>query len=470
MPSLNDVDKAIIKSIFINKDVRSIIVPKMEVKWFRHSTNMQTITKTIKDYVNQWGIDSITPSSIGNEINNKAPLSFDDFKSCIEFDFDSSSEYWLKQVEQYIKYKLVSDVGSKIESDNFDQIINTSYIQDLAEAESFTFNTTIGIDYANSCDLIHDEIIKNEKLFPTGLVCLDNLLNNGFVAPSLNLFLCPTNVGKTLIMSALAKNMAVMGKRVLYITFEDGEAAIAKRITQNLMDASGNELKALPKSTFVDRFNKEVAPILGSSGKLMIKEFPEYTLNSIQLEQLIKDYKTKQKFDPEIIFVDYIACMTPNAGFSAKDNTNTNLARISSEIRAVSMKLKIPIVSGAQSNRSGLESGSELGITNMADSIGSGFKADVIIGVTQTEEEQKSGLYCVKMLKTRRAGNKNATVYMGCNIEKQKIFDVGDTTPKIPTKGNEMTKETNLNDYVGFKTNVENTTASNVVSQVADWD
>ena len=92
---------------------------------------------------------------------------------------------------------------------------------------------------------IYEEVIKNEKVVGTGLKALDELLKGGFHEKSLTLLLSPTNIGKTLWMCALAKNMLQAGYNVLYITFEDSENKIGQRITQNLFDLSRDDLKAM---------------------------------------------------------------------------------------------------------------------------------------------------------------------------------------------------------------------------------
>jgi 1,2-phenylacetyl-CoA epoxidase PaaB subunit len=230
-----------------------------------------------------------------------------------------------------------------------------------------------------------------------------------------------TNVGKTLIMCSLATNMIMQGKNVLYVTFEDSEDKIANRIMFNLMDADKAQLRTMSKEAFMRRFEaiKKVV-----KQKLIIKEFPEYTICANHLRQLFKDLKQKKKFVPEIMFIDYIGCMMPNGKQNSNLNSNDVLRLVAGQTRAIGMEYSIPVVSGAQTNRGG-STASEIDLTDTADSFGQTTKADVIFGVTETPELAAAGMFTFFLLKSRY-GLKGMKISVGCDKFKQRLFNIVD--------------------------------------------
>ena len=275
---------------------------------------------------------------------------------------------------------------------------------------------------------IYQEVIKNEKVVGTGLKALDELLKGGFHEKSLTLLLSPTNIGKTLWMCALAKNMLQAGYNVLYITFEDSENKIGQRITQNLFDLSRDDLKAMSLQDYQKCWNKYRSSI---KANLYIKEFPEMATNALTIHAFIKELKERKGFTPDIVFVDYIGCMIPNGRDNPNMNSNTRLLTIASQVRAISMVEGFPIVSGAQVNRGGFDS-AHIGLNDAADSFGQTMKADAILAITQSKELLDNGYYDVEISKTRFGNNKGEHRTIRVSIDKQRIMDVEDYDPTTP--------------------------------------
>lgn len=300
-----------------------------------------------------------------------------------------------------------------------------SFSEIVTDAEAYTFDDSIGFSYMDEPERIYQEVIKNEKVVGTGLKSLDGLLKGGFHEKSLTLLLSPTNIGKTLWMCALAKNMLQAGYNVLYVTFEDSENKIGQRITQNMFDLSRDELKAMSLQDYQKCWNKYRSSI---KTNLYIKEFPEMATNALTIHAFIKELKERKSFIPDIVFVDYIGCMIPNGRDNPNMNSNTRLLTIASQVRAISMVDGFPIVSGAQVNRGGFDS-AHIGLNDAADSFGQTMKADAILAITQSKELLDNGYYDVEISKTRFGNNKGEHRTIRVNIDKQRIMDVEDYDP-----------------------------------------
>lgn len=231
-----------------------------------------------------------------------------------------------------------------------------------------------------------------------------------------------TNVGKTLIMCSLTTNFVMHGYRVLYVTFEDSENKIATRIAQNMFDITQQQYKVMSREDFAKAFMK--AKSVAGGDKLVIKEYPEGTVNALQIEALIKDLKDKKKFVPDVLVVDYIGCMIPNGKVNLNNmNSNTQLTLAAQQIRALGMKYGFPVISASQTNRGGHNT-AEISLSDAADSFGQNMKADAVFAVTQTPEMKDQGMYNVQLLKTRYGNQRGQFVTIGVDVEKQRIFDL----------------------------------------------
>ena len=327
------------------------------------------------------------------------------------------------EIEKFVKLKKLWAVATSIiqyckTPDSVKQ--QCSFSEVITDAEAYTFDDSIGFSYMDEPERIYQEIIKNEKVVGTGLNALDDLLKGGLHEKSLTLLLSPTNVGKTLWMCALAKNMLQAGYNVLYVTFEDSENKIGQRITQNLFDLSRDELKAMSLQDYQkcwDTYRKSI------KSNLYIKEFPEMATNALNLHAFIKELKERKNFVPDVMFVDYIGCMIPNGRENPNMNSNTRLLTIASQVRSISMVESFPIVSGAQVNRGGYDS-ANIGLNDAADSFGQTMKADAILAITQSKELLDNGYYDVEIAKTRFGNNKGEHKTIRVSIDKQRIMDI----------------------------------------------
>lgn len=207
----------------------------------------------------------------------------------------------------------------------------------------------------------------------------------------------------------------------MYVTFEDSENKIATRIAQNMFDITQQQYKVMSRDDFAKAFIN--AKSTAGGDKLVIKEYPEGTVNALQIEALIKDLKDKKRFVPDVLVVDYIGCMIPNGKPNPNLNSNSLLTLAAQQIRALGMKYGFPVISASQTNRGGYNT-AEISLSDAADSFGQNMKADAVFAVTQTAEMKDQGMYNVQLLKTRYGNQRGQFITIGVDVEKQRIFDL----------------------------------------------
>jgi replicative DNA helicase len=414
-----EFERIIIKALYVNKEVRSKVLPYLDNKWFFDVDNKIIVDKILK-FTSSF-------NTMPTVIETKRMI--DDDQTCGVFDLimaikdeDVMTEYILSEIEEFVKRKLIyraCEGGMKYVTTG--EKINGSIADEMAEAEAFTFNANLGFDFFNDPDRLYEDANTKERLWNTGVKAINDILVGGIHEKSLNLFMAPTNIGKTLIMCSLATNMIMNGNSVLYLTFEDPENKIAARIAQNMFSVTQQEFKTMSRENFYKAFSGITNKI---KSRLMIREMPEYSVNALHVNAYLKDLKEKKQFVPDVVFIDYIGCMIPNGKPNANLNTNTTLQLVAAQTRALAQVHGFPIISGLQANRGG-NGIAELSLSDVADSFASTMKADAIFGVTQPDEFQQQNVYCMKLLKTRYGGkNRGATFLVGVDTEKQRIYDV----------------------------------------------
>ena len=449
----------ILKAIYSNSNVRNRVIPYLSADWFRENQNISSIVSKILDYMEKFGQ---FPSVIESRMMLRTDQGMlEEFDAAIAIpDDEANTEFMLQDIQEFIRKKLLYEATVKIQESLFsntepDQQEEGSFAQMVADAEAFTFDTDIGFDLVEDLDEVYEEMIQAVSIIPSGIKEIDTLLNGGVPDKVMIGIMAPTNVGKTLIMSALASNMLTQGHDILYLTFEDSKTKIATRMMQNLCDISQEQLRMLNKNSFVALKNKIKSL---SQTHLKIVEMEEAAVNTMRVRTLLKDLKEKKKFEPDVIFLDYVGCMIPNGRPNPNLNTNTILQKVVAEWRgSICMKLGIPTVTGFQVNRGGADSAS-VGLTDIADSFGSTTKVDAMFATTQDQTMMENGMYKLKVVKTRLKNNKGTEVMIGVCIDKQQIYDLN-TSPTSRTPSMTTIPQTSTTPNVQMQTNAttENT-------------
>lgn len=243
-----------------------------------------------------------------------------------------------------------------------------------------------------------------------------------------------TNVGKSLCLCSLATNFLLNNKNVLYLSLEMSEEKISERIDANLMDININDLKLLDEKTYMKKsamIRKHI------KGNFHVIQYGAKSVNSNRIRSILKELKVKKNFTPDVLIVDYLGLMGTNN--KSKDaNSYTEMKVVSEELRAVCVELGISGWSAVQTNRSGMNN-VDLDITNIADSVGTAATADLIIGITQTDELKAAGRYKFSIIKNRYGINGQYRL-VGVNYPRMRVFDLDEDDDDNPKPAPQINK------------------------------
>jgi replicative DNA helicase len=292
--------------------------------------------------------------------------------------------------EQFLKEKAVYHTMLDVAEDVAKGTVDTSIVLDKFEKScNINLVTDLGLDVAENIDDIINDITSVQRHIPSNWEWLDNNLDGGFLeaGKSLYVFAGETNIGKSIFLGNIARNIAGQGKNVLLVTLEMSELLYARRICTNI---SKIPIKEMNTNTALLKQAVEEEP-----GKIFIKEFPPSTITVNQLKAFVKKFSEKGiKLDA--IVLDYLNLMHSSIG----NNSYERIKHVTEQVRAMSYLFECPIISATQLNRAGFDQDNP-DLATISESIGLAATADVIASIYQNEEDRELGIIRLGMMKNR---------------------------------------------------------------------
>ena len=342
-----------------------------------------------KDYFEKYK-SSPTPEQIkaesSIEIQNKGEL------TKAEIDYASA------EIEAFCKNKAIEfavySAPSFISNGDYGEIERR-----IKEAITVGLHKNVGLDYFVDPEERLKRLQLNNKPISTGWIELDELLNGGLLRKELTIFAAASGVGKSLMMSNLARNFVKQRLNGLYITLELSEEVVAKRF-DSMFSGYGQADIFKNMSEVARQVEKE-----GSmSGKMFVKRMPESTTNMNIIRSYLKEFYLIHSIEPDFIIIDYMDIMTSNQAISA-ENMFVKDKYIAEEIRSAGNDFNAVMITASQLNRSSHETDlSDLGHAQIAGGISKINTADNLIAIIQDEKMRAMKQYMLKLLKTRSSG------------------------------------------------------------------
>jgi archaellum biogenesis ATPase FlaH len=273
-----------------------------------------------------------------------------EYEKLSKFSINDFEESFIKNViTSFVKsraaYFTVLNSVENLENEGF----ASSIISQFEKIVRIDLNEDLGVEYFENFENHCNKLIQVNERIPFGFSQLDKYTYGGLPAADTCLFLvmAQPGQGKSQFMMNVAANWVLRNKKVLVISLEMSEEMYSRRFDALFADLDPNKLKNnIPELKSRIRGVKLNIP----NSQLRIKEFPTGTLTTAMLRQFIKKLKSTKNFEPDIIFVDYLNIMRPNLN-GANVSLYEKCSRISEELRALSVELKIPIFSATQANR-----------------------------------------------------------------------------------------------------------------------
>lgn len=290
------------------------------------------------------------------KVASSYPKSDHDFKNfilrCVEMvPAPSRAKDYAEMVINGYKTRKLQNIGinlaDKVVSEDADELANSAMTQiyELMSLKNKKNIENIG-DISKRVIKDYKSNEKNsENRSHTGFKKLDSILK-GMSAGNLIVLAARPKVGKTAFSLAIAKNVAKLGKTVLFYSLEMEKAEIYERLISNMA--------GIPMNSIIDRkFNEDnrISRLESTSIEalkclpLEISDSPSISVNDIRSQcRLFKNLG--------LIVIDYLQLMKPT---KKHDNRNQEIGSISRELKMLASEIGVPILCLAQLNRTSTE-------------------------------------------------------------------------------------------------------------------
>ena len=370
---------------------------------------LQDSAKFIKDYVEEHNalptFDIVNAATDGN-LKNPGQLQ------------ENHYDWLLQDFETFSKHKALESAILK----SADLLESGQYgaCEDLVKnAVQIGLQKDLGTDYFADPRSRLEGIKENNGQVSTGWPALDKKLFGGFNRGELNIFAGGSGSGKSLFLANMGVNWCLAGMNVLYLTFELSEALVSMRVDSMTTDIASRDIF---KS--IDDVEMKVKMIGKKSGAFQVKYMPTGK-NSNDLRAYIKEYEIKTGRKLDVVLVDYLDLMHPNAVKISAENLFVKDKYVSEELRNLAMELNTVFVTASQLNRSSVEE-IEFDHSHISGGISKINTADNLIGIFTSRAMRERGRYQIQLMKTRSSSGVGTKVDLEFDRDSLRIRDLGE--------------------------------------------
>jgi archaellum biogenesis ATPase FlaH len=327
-------------------------------------------------------------------------------------------DWLLQDFETFSKHKALEAAILK----SADLLENGEYgaCEDLVkQAVQIGLQKDLGTDYfADPRGRLESIKDKNGQI-STGWPALDKKLFGGFNRGELNIFAGGSGSGKSLFLANMGVNWCLQGLNVMYLTFELSEALVSMRV-----DSMTTEIPSRDVFKSIDDVEMKVKIIGKKSGAFQVKYMPTGK-NSNDVRAYLKEYEIKTGKKIDVLLIDYLDLMHPNAVKISAENLFVKDKYVSEELRNLAMELNTIFVTASQLNRGAVEE-IEFDHSHISGGISKINTADNLIGIFTSRAMRERGRYQIQLMKTRSSSGVGQKIDLEFDVDSLRIRDLGE--------------------------------------------
>lgn len=319
---------------------------------------------------------------------------------------------WCEWVEINLKLAQARDI---LETKNPD----ISKVRSLV-ANSSIIKTNSGIEHSKEVEerIYFRKLSKYENRIPTLITGVDRILRGGVSKKELLIIGAAPNVGKTAILVNCTFGGLYDSKSVLYLSCELDEERIAERTEQRICLMTDDEIINNRKEA-TKRINKFYKL---SKSRLFIKSVGSGEWGIDNLRTYLQQLKIKENFVPDLIIIDYLDELKSNYGY---DKFYASETAITAGLINIAKEFDVPLITATQASREavGKQIVTEKEIAQCFQKV---RKADVILTICQTKEEEEENIARIYIAKNRNNPGKHMQIPINIDFSRMHIKDLED--------------------------------------------
>jgi len=262
----------LINQLITDKKFAQNIVDVIDPKYFDNQY-FKLISQMVKEYHEKYDIppsfdalDQLTRLEVSSEMAKKTIFDMlSDIRDCTAEDHLWIQEKALKFCKQQELKKAINRVNKILEKGDFESYDKCEeYIRDAIQVGE---GNDEAIDVFNELDEVLIDDFRHP--IPLGINGIDNLLDGGLAKGEIGVFLAPTGVGKTTILTKVTNTAYNLGFTVLQIIFEDNPKVIQRKHL-----TCWTKIPAIEQASRKTEVLEKLAPFREGRGKLILEKLP----------------------------------------------------------------------------------------------------------------------------------------------------------------------------------------------------
>ena len=258
--------------------------------------------------------------------------------------------------EKYIQRELIR-VSTETLKDSYDDTVDVLNLLDRTETKFLEINDSNFKSDFHSMDVLLSNTLKeieanqNSQDETMGVVTGFNDLDartGGFQKGTLLILAARPAMGKTALALTMARNMAVdFNKPVAIFSLEMTASELMSRLiaAESGIDAKKFKLKGELQDWEKEQLRNKTNAL--AHAPMYIDDNPGLTI----FELRAKCRRLKQKYDIQMVFIDYLQLMSGGEGMKNGGNREQEISYISRQLKALSKEIGVPIMALSQLSR-----------------------------------------------------------------------------------------------------------------------
>jgi replicative DNA helicase len=231
-----------------------------------------------------------------------------------------------------------------------------------SKLEKIKENATAGrtFDFSDALDMEDMDVTEDEVVhLSTGMKKLDDVLSGGLHPDELVLIAAVQGVGKTNIMLNMGLSTALDGRHALFISLEMPKKTIKNRIMGMAAKVKANKFEQALSEFDTAELKRMEAAKSKLASRFDVLDLSKRQMTFAEIDQAVKAWTDKLEQDgvrdkAGMILIDYLDEISHGAEYG-RGNTDSDaqvLKHLVGSLKKMSNRLKIPIVTATQGNRS----------------------------------------------------------------------------------------------------------------------